>query len=297
VKEALAPLTRLTERLSEAIPLLRNAALAKTTGKLLIATFLRVYTLGRRESVVGRLTADPVVLEEVAREQRDRARAESRSVKLKLQEIHAAYYFPGSVKRFVRAHRRHRVEDVEEAERCMRGRACRCYARACDRYFAGTLRNVAEKNAHWRLKLRRQRLTEHQRQLDRERSENERKRREAAPENAIADALDLVARQYRAERGDLLFGGVGPGSGRLAATLSQLQTSDDDAVMDRADVGWKVWEARNAGQPTSRLNAVKTVFDQQVAAILAGEKRSTPQLASDILGLKRSHEDRRPPPE
>jgi hypothetical protein len=296
VKEALAPIARLTERLSEVLPHLRNADLAKAAGKLLLATFLRVYTLGRRESVTGHLTADPVVLEAVAEAQRERARAENRSVKLKLEEIHAAYHFPGSVQRFVRSHRRHRLEDIEEAVHAMGVRACRCHAKCCDRYFAAILRNVAEKNAQWRLKLRRQRLTEHQSQLDRGRAEIERRRREAAPENAIADALDLVARQYRADRGDLLFGGMGPGRGRLATALGELKTSDDGAAADRAEVGWKLWEARNAGQPGGRTESVRAVFDQEVAAILAGEKRSTPQLASDILGLKRSHENRRPPP-
>ncbi len=296
MKEALAPLARLTARISEAIPVLRNGVLAKTAGKLLIATFLRVYTLARRESATEHLAADPVVLESVAEEQRERARAEGRSVKLKLQEIHAKYAFPGSAQSFVRAHRWHRVEDIEEAELCMGTRACRCYAKACDRYFAAILRNVAEKNAQWRLKLRRQRLAEHQSQLDRERAENERKRREAAPENAIADALDLVARQYRPDRGDLLFAGMGPGRGRLVAALENLQTSDDGAAEDRAEVGWRLWQARNEGQPGRRTKSVRRLFDQQVAAVLANEKRSTSELTSDILGLKRSHENRRPPP-
>jgi hypothetical protein len=296
VKEALSPLVRLTGKLSEVVPHLRSADLAKAAGKLLLATFLRVYTLGRRQSVTEHLAADPVVLEALAEAQRERARAENRSVKLKLEEIHAAYNFPDSVQRFVRAHRRHRLEDIEEAVHAMGVRACRCHAKCCDRYFAAILRNVAEKNAQWRLKLRRQRLADHQSQIDRERAEIERKRREAAPENAIADALDLLARQYQADRGDLLFGGMGPGRGRLATALGELKTSDDGAAADRAEVGWKLWEARNAGQPGGRTESVRAVFDQEVAAILAGEKRSTPQLANDILGLKRSHENRRPPP-
>jgi transposase InsO family protein len=297
VKAALAPLVSLTGKLSEVLPALRNAVLAKAAGKLLIAIFLRGHRLGRRESAIERLTADPVVLEVVAEAQRERAWAEGRSSKLKLEEIHAAYRFPGSVRDFVRAHRRHRVEDIEEAERAMGTKACRCYARRCDRYFAAILRNVAEKNRHWRVKLREQRLADHQSRLDRKRAENERKLREANPEAAIADALDLLARQYRSERGDLAFFGLGPGNGRLASLLRHLQQSEHGTAVDRAEVGWRLWEARNAGQLPERARTIRAAFDKQLAAIRAhAEKRSTPELASDILGLRRSHEDRRPPP-
>jgi hypothetical protein len=296
VKEALAPLASWTEKVSLVIPSLRNGVLAKTVGKLLLATFLRVYTLGRRESATASLTADPVVLEAVAQEQRERARAEGRSVKLKLESIHRGYDFPGSLQRFVGAHRRHRLEDIDEAEHAMGVRACRCYAKRCDRYFAAILRNVAEKNAQWRIKLRRQRLFEHRGRLDRERAEDDRRRREESPEIAIAEALDLMARQYRPEREDLLFGGVGPGSGRLATALAHIKEGTEGAFVDRAEVGWRLWVARNGGQPAARMNAVRTVFDQQVAAVGAAEKRSTPEIARDIFGLKRSHEDRRPPP-
>jgi hypothetical protein len=270
--------------------------LAKAAGRLLLSTFLRVYSLGRREEVRGPLAADPVVLEAVAEEQRERARAEGRSVKLKLESIHRAYDFPGSVQRFVRAHRRHRLEDIDEAEHAMGVRACRCYAKRCDRYFAAILRNVADKNAQWRIKLRRQRRAERQGEIDRERVEHERRQREASPENAIADALDLVARQYRPGRGDLLFGGVGPGSGRLATALTTIRESGEGSLADRAEVGFRLWLARNAGQPQARLDAVRRLFDQQLAETPTAGNRSTPEIVRGIFGPKRSPEDRRPPP-
>ncbi len=303
VKEALAPLARLSAKLATAIPALRNAVLAKSVGRLILSTFLRVHALGRRETANERAAgADPVVLEAVAEEQRERARAESRSVKLKLEGIHAAYDFEVPIRRFVRANRGHWLEDIDEAEDRMGVNACRCHARRCDRYFAAILRRVAEKNAQWRLKARRQRMAEHQSRLDHERAEAEQQRREAEPERAIADALDLVARQYDPQKRRLLFGGVGPGRARLVTALEQLEKSEDGAARDRAEVGWRTWRARNAEEGgiddrDGRTAAVRSLFDRVVTQVLRPENRSTEELASDILGLRRFPKDQRPPPE
>jgi len=243
------------------------------------------------------------VLEAVAEEQRERARAENRSVKLKLEAIHAAYDFEVPVRRFVRVHRRHCLEDIEEAIDRMGVKACRCYAKRCDRYFSAILRRVAEANAQWRLKARRQRMAEHQSRLDHERAEAERQRRETEPERAIADALDLVARQYEPKKRRLLFGGVGPGRARLVAALEQLEKSEAGAARDRAEVGWRTWQARNAEEGgidergSGRTAAIRSLFDREVAQLLRPENRSTEELASDILGLRRFQKDRRQPPE
>jgi hypothetical protein len=48
----------------------------------------------------------------IAEAQRDRRRAEDRSKRPFLTEIHHAYDFPGAPARTIRAHRRHALEDI-----------------------------------------------------------------------------------------------------------------------------------------------------------------------------------------
>ena len=82
-------------------------------------------------------------LEAIVEEQREKARAEGRSKRILLSAIYEQYTFPGSKRRFIRAHA---LEDIQEAERRLRSNACRCVAHACDGYFAATMRNVADES-------------------------------------------------------------------------------------------------------------------------------------------------------
>src|SRR6266545_3097628 len=89
---------------------------------------------------------DPDLLRTIIEEQRDRARAEDRSVRLFLEAIHAEYAMPTSCEAFVRAFRRYPLEDLRDAERRFRAHACRCQVRVCDRYFAAVVRDVHDLN-------------------------------------------------------------------------------------------------------------------------------------------------------
>jgi hypothetical protein len=48
----------------------------------------------------------------------------------------------GSREAFVRTFRRYPLEDLREAERQFRARACRCKVQVCDRYFSAVVRDV-----------------------------------------------------------------------------------------------------------------------------------------------------------
>jgi hypothetical protein len=102
------------------LPALQHPGLAKTAGRLLLARALRLCRAGWADSPAAR-SDDPVVLQTLVEEQRERARAEDRSVKLALERIHQAHAFPGSTARFIRAHRIHRLHDILEAEARTRG--------------------------------------------------------------------------------------------------------------------------------------------------------------------------------
>jgi hypothetical protein len=155
LKEALEPLLGLTDRLAERIPALHNTALARAAAELLVGTFLRVYASARAPLPHPLDARDPLALVSVVEDAKERARAEHRSRKLLLQDIHARYAMAGSAAAFVRAHRRAALEDIQEAERRLRDRACRCRTRACDRYFAGILSKVSEEGQRRRAVERR----------------------------------------------------------------------------------------------------------------------------------------------
>jgi hypothetical protein len=280
VKSALAPMIALSAHLSRAVPALRSPALAKALGRILLATFLRVYTAAR-EAPEGHRPADPIVLEALAETQREKARAENRSVKLALESHFERYQFEGSRTRFVRAHRHHRVEDVIAAEREMGRYACRCRAKHCDRYFAAILNKVAQAGRTRRRRERRERLRRHRvRKAEaRARAQSEQNRRH--PEEAVARALHLLALQYRPEKDRLLFHGATIGRGRLLRAV--LHTIEESPLVwrDRAEVGWKMWiETSPDSAPRPH---VRSVFDDVLATVAPGPNPRPRPTAEDIL--------------
>ena len=280
VKSALAPLVNLSSQLACAIPAFRDASLAKALGRILLATFLRVYTAARDAPEAHR-PADPIVLEALAEDQREKARAENRSAKLALEEFFERYQLEGSRTRFVRAHRRHRVEDIKEAERRMGWRACRCYVKSCDRYFAAILNQVANEGKARRRRERRERL---RRREDRQATARARAQREEDrkhPEQAIARALDILASQYSPDKDRLLLDGVGPGRGFLRKALLHIAQETPRVLRDRAEVGWRTWLATDT-DPASQPH-VRRVLDDILAEIDSRSNARPSPTPADIL--------------
>ncbi len=280
VKSALAPLVALSSCLAGAIPALRSPILAMALGRILLATFLRVYTAAR-DAPEGHRPADPVVLEALAESQREKARAESRSVKLALESLFERYQFEGSKTRFVRAHRHHRVEDVIAAERQMGRYACRCRAKHCDRYFAAILNKVAQASRTQRRRERRERLRRHRvRQAEaRARAQSEQNRRH--PEEAVSRALHLLALQYRPKTDRLPFHGATLGRGHLRRAVLQIIEESPLVWRDRVQVGWKTWLA-TAPDPAPQPH-VRRVLDEVLADVAPGPNPRPPPTAADIL--------------
>jgi hypothetical protein len=78
VKNALAPILDLLNRIAGAVPDLRQPVLARHVATLLVATFLRVYAAGRRHLGHPLDGQDPDVLCAIVEQQRAMARAEDR---------------------------------------------------------------------------------------------------------------------------------------------------------------------------------------------------------------------------
>jgi transposase InsO family protein len=259
VKTALAGFAAFTKKIAEAVPALADTALAKAFGRVLLATFLRVYAAARSAPEVCR-PGDPVVLAAVAEACRERARAEEHSSRLLLADIFERYCFEGSKQRFVNAHRRFHPDDIREAERRVGVRFCRCHVRVCDRYFAAVLRNVAEAGQARRLKLRRERLRRHEQQKQDLEIRALAEYRRQNPEPTVAEALALIAGQHLPATGGLFAGGLGPGSNLLRSALARIAEESPLILLDRAEVGWRQWIATS---PDHRiLPLVRTVFDR-----------------------------------
>ena len=126
VKNAMLGLLELSNRLARKLPQLAEPQLARSLAQLLLDALLQVYHLSRAELVHPLAGTDPDELRDLIDDQRQRAHAEWRSKRLLLTHIHQSYQMFGSLPGFIRAHRRHALEDIREAERRLRDRACRC---------------------------------------------------------------------------------------------------------------------------------------------------------------------------
>jgi hypothetical protein len=130
LKDALNPLFEITNRLTENLPALKNPELASSLGQLMVAVYLRVYLIAARDCFHPLEKTQASQLELIAQQQRESARREESSKRLLLSQIHDAYCMEGPRERFIRAHRHHALEDIQQAERVLRERACRCQTRA-----------------------------------------------------------------------------------------------------------------------------------------------------------------------
>jgi len=299
VKGALEPIAAWTKTLAKRLPALQRADFAKMVGQVLISVFLRGYRTGASSRIACRSgTDDPVALEAIAHEQRERARAEDRSVKLTLQRIHDAYDFPGSRDKFVRAHRIYPVEDILEAERAMGINACRCHAKACDRYFAAVLRRVSDKNRARRRAQRRERTERSERSRHQRQRQARRQAHQQDPEAWIADALRLVEAHYRPAHGHLAFQGKGAGRGELVAALRHLAETSPSTAIDRAQVGWQRWLASGADRTQGCERVVRKLYDLEVERVLGAENAGIARSTSDALAamMQRGASDTRPRP-
>lgn len=272
VKDALEPLSELSRRIAEGVPALRNPDFARAVGRVALACFLRVYEAAPRQGghpLAGRGAEE---LDAIAQAQREKARAEFRSVRLALEAIHRDYRFPGSTQSFISAHRRYALEDILEAERRLRSKAGTTAIKAIDQYFAAILRNVRTENQPRREEERQQRrlVAERQRKL---RQEHREEARGAAllrdrPELVLAEGLDMVNLHWIPHDGALIARGRGLGTVRLREALQSMTRDNPYTVRDRAQAVWTAWVAKSGGSQ-ERLTAVRAVFDELLDAATA----------------------------
>lgn len=298
VKTALEPIFGVLNRIATAAPALRQPVLARHVATLLVATFLRVYAAGRRHLGHPLDGQDPDVLRAIVEEQRERARAEDRSVRLFLQAVHAEYAMEGSREAFVRTFRRYPLEDLREAERRFRPHACRCKVRVCDRYFAAVVRDVHEAGVARRSADRRQRRCEGQARRARTDAAQRAADLDAHPERRLHEGLDLLADTWLPDtRGFVHDGQLARSWIRRAVAV--IHAREPVAAADCIEHHVRSWQAARPNAPVALCEAVRGVLQAVITEVhLAAEPQSLPALVGATLrsSTRTNHDNERPPP-
>lgn len=298
LKTALAPIFDVLNRIAAAVPVLRQPVLARHVATLLVATFLRVYAAGRRHLGHPLDGQDPDVLRAIVEDQRERARAETRSVRLFLESVHAEYTMPGSCEAFVRTFRRYPLDDLREAERRFRAHACRCEVRVCDRYFAAVVRDVHEAGAARRSAERRQRCHEGRARRARVDAAQRAAELDAHPERRLHEALDVLAQTWLPDTGDFVFDGLLARSW-LRRAIALIHAREPVAAADLIELHTRGWEASRPATPAALCEAVRRVLQAVITEVrLAAQPQSPAAVPGATLrsSTRSTHDHKRPPP-
>ena len=287
LKPLLEPVVALTSALAALVPALRSAELAKTVGRYLIALAADAYRIGAESRIA--MTGAPIdraAVEAAAHDWTRRRLEDHGSSRLTLARIHEEYRMEGSRDDFVRALRDYPLEDIEEAERRLRAAACRCNARACDRYFVGILKNVHEEHELQRQQARqaareRQRLRASEREF-----EAEQQSLRADPRHAILRGLRLIGVQWLPDTDGtnrLFKEGRGMGLIDLRQGLIDLRAREGQhAGCDSAEVVWRQWMAHTPLGDDAR-RAIRTVWDRLLKELFEKSKRDFTSMAAHLI--------------
>jgi hypothetical protein len=298
LKNALAPILAVLDRLAAAMPTLGQPVLAKHVATLLVATFLRVYAAGRRHLAHPLDGQDPEILRAIVEEQREKARAEDRSVRLFLEAIHAEFAMPGSPEAFVRAFRRYPLDDLKEAESRFRAHACRCVVRVCDRYFAAVLRDVHDTAVRRRAVEREQRVADARARRAREADAARAAELDAHPERRLFEALHVLADTWVPETNTFVADGQLARSW-LRRAVETFFLREPLRAVDCIEVHVRSWLAVRAPIPQPLCDAVRGVLRDVITNI---QGAASTQTLGDLVGVmlgsstRSNHDNERPLP-
>ena len=225
VKQIAGPILKLTTSIADKLPTLTNTELAKAAATLVLTALLRAYQAGARaahRADVQRASISADQLEALSERSRENARAENRSVRLFLTQLHQDYDINRPCTVFIKQMRRFPLAVLKEAERALAGQVHRTDIRDRASYFAAIVRKCNER--YWTKRAVEQIQKDQQQQQDRHREETEtlRSRWRANPTVWLRDALELLALQWIPERNELLFGGAGLGRRHLIDAVARL---------------------------------------------------------------------------
>jgi len=225
VKDIAKPIFLLTSRIAAKLPTLANPDLAKSAATLLLTALLKAYQAGARAARRAddqRASISVEELEALSEKSREMARAERRSVRLFLTQLHRDYDIKRPLSVFIRQMRRFPLPVLKDAERAFAGQVHRDDIKDRASYFAAIARRY---NDLYLTRLESERMErDRQRQWERdlETAELTRASWRANPSAWLRVALETLSAQWIPEQNTLLCGGAGIGKGFLRDAVARL---------------------------------------------------------------------------
>ena len=151
VKSIAGPILNLTSKIAQVVPGLRDVNLAKAATTLLLTALLKAYQAGARatqKSYTERAGVPAEEIVELAKQSRQNAISEDRSIRLLLANIHSDYDIKKPSGDFIRQMRRFGLPVLKEAEKRFATQVHRDDIRDRASYFAAIARRVSEEHRY-----------------------------------------------------------------------------------------------------------------------------------------------------
>jgi|GEM_PF-1795832 len=225
VKDIARPIFAVTNRLAAAFPDLSLPELAKSAADLIVRFLLRAYQAGARAAWRSSAERGNIDLEALARasdESRERARVADESARLLLTRAHEALSIPGSVSAFIRRFRSFPIPVLQRAERAFATQAHRDDIANRSAYFSGLVFRFNDEHARIQQSERVREQEVRRRRQDRAQAETITDHRDRDPASWFFEGLEYLAYHWIPQLGQLLFDGIGAGTGNMQAALQRL---------------------------------------------------------------------------
>jgi transposase InsO family protein len=288
IKAFASPILELTSKIAAAVPGLREPNLAKAVTTLLLTALLKAYQAGaraKRRADAERRGISPEELSSLAEQSRNNARAEERSSRLFLSNLHRDYEIQRPLSVFIRQMRRFPLAVLKKAERDFSSQVHRDDIRDRASYFAAIARKWNDE--YWRQveKERRQKKEENRINSESRRVEAQHAAWFAEPAAWLNDALHALADQWIPEPGVMLCGGAGLGRKWLIDAIDRIiELNGHTAAVDIAQGIFKNFESADPRAIGSRgLCALRAIFESTLEKKQIIKTDCYPSFSSAIL--------------
>lgn len=291
VKDIARPLFELTNRLAATFPALANPELAKLTADLIVRFLLRAYQAGARAAWRSRDARGNLDLDQLARaaqESRELARVTDESARLLLTRVHETLDIPGRVADFIRHFRYFPIAVLQRAESAFAAQAHRSDIGNRYAYFASLAHNFHDEHKQIEAGRRAREKDALKRHQDAVAHAAIVERRRSDPASWFFEGLQYVACHWIPQLGQLLFDGIGAGTGHMrAAFLRLVEVHGTQPALDIARGVIHRFVHLSPGEaPPESLDVIATVATTLLAEFATPGPTAdfTPRIASAILG-------------
>ena len=257
---------------------------------MLITALLKAYQAGakaQRRAHEERQGLDREDLLDIAKEHRERSRAEDRSRRLLLESIHNAYDIKRTRTRFVRSLRRFPLEVLQRAESAFRSQVHRDDIRDRASYFYAIVRNIHDDYRTEQARRRANRELQQRLQAQQDEHTARLKQRHESPDAWLREAIEALAAQWQPYSKTLLFGGIGIGRSWLIDAVGRLcEQHGPAATRDIADGVFRAFSTHFADRiGPDGLVALRALLDEHLPPLPqdVNQSRCTQDFAAAII--------------